>query len=306
MSELILHHYDASPFTQKAQLMLGIKGLSWYSVETPMIEPKPDLTVLTGGYRGTPVLQIGADVYVDTQCIARELERRFPAPSLFPGANAGLDYALVKWSDAFFRASLFMFIALAFDQWPDDFQKDRRALFDDIDFDDVPTRLDHSRCQLRAHASLVNRQLSDGRAYFHGDEPSLADIQGYVIFWLARNNLQEVNEWFSNLSYVSDWQSRMAAIGAGERSEFSAPEAHAVAMAATTKCAAGVEPGEPLDMTPGDPVVVEPDDSRRGAVQGTLLRAESNRIVVSHANDTVGEVAVHFPRLGYRVKKCTP
>ena len=53
--DLILHHYDASPFTQKTLRMLGIKAAQWYSVETPMILPKPDLITLTGGYRGTPV-----------------------------------------------------------------------------------------------------------------------------------------------------------------------------------------------------------------------------------------------------------
>ncbi len=32
-NDLILHHYDASPFTQKTLRMLGIKGAKWYSVE---------------------------------------------------------------------------------------------------------------------------------------------------------------------------------------------------------------------------------------------------------------------------------
>jgi glutathione S-transferase len=33
---------------------------------------------LTGGYRKTPVLQIDADIYCDTQLILREIERRAP------------------------------------------------------------------------------------------------------------------------------------------------------------------------------------------------------------------------------------
>ena len=78
MTDLILHHYDASPFTQRVLRMLGIKGLEWRSVTTPMMPPKDDLLALTGGYRGTPVLQIGADVYIDSQRIARELETRYP------------------------------------------------------------------------------------------------------------------------------------------------------------------------------------------------------------------------------------
>ena len=31
---LILHQYDISPFSQKAQKMMGLKGLSWQSAET--------------------------------------------------------------------------------------------------------------------------------------------------------------------------------------------------------------------------------------------------------------------------------
>ena len=66
MHELILHHYPTSPFAEKTRLMLGFKQLSWRSVMIPPIMPKPDLTRLTGGYRKTPVLQIGADIYCDS------------------------------------------------------------------------------------------------------------------------------------------------------------------------------------------------------------------------------------------------
>ena len=111
MSELILWSYDASPFTQKALLMLGIKGAQYGWVETPMLPPKADLVTLTGGYRGTPVLQSGADVYIDSQLIARELERRLPTPPLFP-LGSGLELAMVKWSDAFFRSALKVALAL--------------------------------------------------------------------------------------------------------------------------------------------------------------------------------------------------
>ena len=90
MSELILHHYDEAPFAEKVRLVFGIKGLAWRSVIQPSALPKPDLLPLTGGYRRTPVLQIGADVYCDSQLIVRELERRFPTPTLFPTGDAGL------------------------------------------------------------------------------------------------------------------------------------------------------------------------------------------------------------------------
>jgi Glutathione S-transferase, N-terminal domain len=50
--------------------------------------PKPDLTALTGGYRKTPVLQIGADIYCDSQLIMRELERRYPSRAFIRPAVA--------------------------------------------------------------------------------------------------------------------------------------------------------------------------------------------------------------------------
>lgn len=89
MSGIILHSFDASPFTQKALRLLGLKRLSWRAVTTPMILPRPELVALAGGYRGTPLMQIGAELYIDSQLIAGELEKRFPTPTLFPGGALG-------------------------------------------------------------------------------------------------------------------------------------------------------------------------------------------------------------------------
>src|SRR5215472_5984710 len=88
MADIILHHYETYPYSEKVRLGLGLKGLAWGSVEIPVIMPKPHLTALTGGYRKTPVLQIGADIYCDSQLIMRELERRHPTPSFYPPATA--------------------------------------------------------------------------------------------------------------------------------------------------------------------------------------------------------------------------
>ena len=96
MSALLLHHYDASPFSEKVRLVFGLKGLAWRSVLIPSMMPKPDLIPLTGGYRRTPVMQIGADVFCDTQVILAEIERRHPSPGMLPAALPGLAWA-VNW-----------------------------------------------------------------------------------------------------------------------------------------------------------------------------------------------------------------
>ncbi len=111
MPEIIYHHYPKSTFAQKVRTVFGFKGLAWRSVIIPDRMPKPDLMPLTGGYRSTPVIQIGADVYCDTQCIICELERRFPEPTLFPGGREGLAWCLGFWTDKVFYTTA---VALVF------------------------------------------------------------------------------------------------------------------------------------------------------------------------------------------------
>ncbi|MGK0259491.1 MAG: glutathione S-transferase, partial [Candidatus Azotimanducaceae bacterium] len=72
---IYLHHYPASLFSEKIRLMLGYLDQTWNSVTIGSIMPRPRLMPLSGGYRRTPVLQIGANVYCDTQIIAKALAR---------------------------------------------------------------------------------------------------------------------------------------------------------------------------------------------------------------------------------------
>jgi glutathione S-transferase len=115
MSEPILHHYPNSPFAEKVRLMLGFKGVAWRSVTIPRVLPKPDLMPLTGGYRKTPVMQFGADIFCDSACIARELERRFPGRAFFPGGHGGRLAIMGAWADS----RLFLeVVGVVFGLWP--------------------------------------------------------------------------------------------------------------------------------------------------------------------------------------------
>ncbi|WP_198937841.1 glutathione S-transferase family protein, partial [Pelomonas sp. KK5] len=90
MSDLILHHYAGSPFSEKMRLLFGYKQLAWRSVDVPVILPKPDVLALTGGYRRTPFLQIGADIYCDTALMGELV-----APELQPGPAR----IVAQWAD---------------------------------------------------------------------------------------------------------------------------------------------------------------------------------------------------------------
>ena len=124
-TDIILHHYPQSPVTEKVRVVLGIKALQWQSVHIPRLPPKPDLMPLTGGYRRTPVMQIGADVYCDSMCIIRELERRFPEPTLFPGNSGHTDWGLARWTDGPMFTSAITIVLGAAAELPVDFARDR-------------------------------------------------------------------------------------------------------------------------------------------------------------------------------------
>ena len=302
MTGIILHHYDASPFTQKVLRMMGLKGLSWRSVETPMILPKPDLVCLTGGYRGTPVMQIGADIYIDTQCIARELERRFTEPTFFPGHDPGLAYALVKWSDQFFQAGLTMALALLGPDWDQAFLADRKALFRDMDFDTLDRDVEHAMAQLRASAALLDAQLADGRAFLTGDEPGLADIQAFGVPWFTRAAMPVTEKLLGLFSSLPAWEARVANLGEGQREIIAAARSHDEARNIEPDLSTDVDRDDPQNLRAGLQVRVEADDfSSRGAVEGGVLRVSPLEITVHRRTDDFGDLLVHFPRLGYRV-----
>ena len=304
MTEWILHAYDASPFTQRALRMLGIKDLDWRWVETPMMPPKDDLLTLTGGYRGTPVLQIGGDVYVDSQLIALEFERRYPEPSLFPARNVGIALALVKWSDAFFRSGLKILLAMCSDSWPEEFRKDREFLFPDIDFAGVGGELSHARAQFRAHAWLLEQQLADGRAFLGGALPGLADANAHPFLWVMHVVLPGVAcELLEGFPHLTAWERRVAERGEGRRTRIGASEALAEAQAAAPQRRREIDPHDAQGLEAGMRVSIGPDDTRRGEVEGEVVVALPNEIAILRQHPRVGTVVVHFPRLGYRVAR---
>ena len=136
---LLLHQYDTSPFSEKIRKIFAHKRLAWGAVEQPSIMPKPELVPLTGGYRRIPVLQIGADVYCDTQLIARVLERRHPEPTIFPDGGEATAQAWNLWADRLLFMPVVAVVFADIGQFvPKAFMDDRSKMMPGRSFDDVP------------------------------------------------------------------------------------------------------------------------------------------------------------------------
>ena len=295
----ILHHFEASPFSEKIRVIFGFKRIAWHSVLIPRILPKPDLVPLTGGYRRTPVMQIGADVFCDTQIIIRELEARYPSPTLSPAGNAGLPWMVAQWADKpFFAATVsFVFGSLG-DKVPQSFIDDRTRLRGaTFDVGAMTAALPHHRAQLNAHLGLLEEQLAD-RAWLIGDF-SLADASAYMNVWYVRTNLADADELLAAFPRVRDWESRVKAIGHGERSDISGEEALRIATDARPVAPrASTENGWKV----GQRIAVVADEAVKTAIEGELVSISRQHVAVRRNDAQLGEVVVHFPRNGYAVQ----
>ena len=302
MSNIILHSYDASPFTQRALRMLGIKGLRWRWVKTPMAPPKDDLVRLTGGYRGTPVMQIGADIYVDSQLIAAELERRHPDPTLFPAGDQGLAFLLVKFGDAFFMDSMSLVAELMSAHFPEPFLEDREHVFGRWGFDALAARFPQACAQLRAQAQLLDHQLADGRPFLTGDAAGLADIQAFSVPWFVRGSLNEIaDKLWAGFDHMAAWEARVDALGEGTREEIGAAEALKEAQKNQSVVRPEVPTDDPEGLVAGAQAEVRPLDTRRGTVRGELVAAGPNHVALRNPDSDLSNVVVHLPRLNYQI-----
>lgn len=307
-TEIILHNYPQSPVAEKVRVALGIKGLAWRDVAIPRIPPKPMLTALTGGYRRTPVMQIGADIFCDSQNILRALEARHPSPTFFPSPDAGLMWSLSRWTDgAFFDLGVKIVLGSAVDDLPEDFARDRGRLYLGESWAEglraANAALPHLVSQLRAPLSWLDDQLSDGREFLLGDAPAAIDAQFYHVVWFIRGRWSGGPAMLSEFSHLNRWEENVRAQGHGSSSTMAPEDAIARAKAHRTATQAGVAPNDPQGLEVGMAVTVSPDvDGGEQPVEGTVRSANAETIVIDRASQEVGEVSVHFPRAGYRVE----
>jgi glutathione S-transferase len=308
MSELILHHYPTSPFAEKARLLLGFKGLSWRSVKISPVMPKPDLTALTGGYRKTPVLQVGADIYCDTALIARRLEQEKASPALFPEGQEMIVATFAAWIDSvvFQHAVSLVFqpesAAVRFGKLPPEalkaFMADRAGLFSGGSATRVPLELaQHQWPTLMARLELqLQREQGD---YLFG-EPSIADFALAHPLWFLKGT-PVTAPLVDAYPAVSAWLARVLGFGHGASSEMSSEEALEVARNATPAALPDESWVDPNGFKAGQQVVIAATDYGVDPVAGELLFAGTEELILRRQEPRAGEVHVHFPRLGFRI-----
>jgi glutathione S-transferase len=303
MPDVILHHYPPSLFSEKIRLLLGYCGVPWSSVIIPPIMPRPLLMPLTGGYRKTPVMQIGADVYCDSKIIAERIAELAGRTDLLSGFVA---QRVGEWADTqLFR----VVVAVTFQPRAivatmsrlsstemQAFQKDRAELarggsITTYNASVAEGFLDHYLTELESTLSTD---------FLMGKAPTIADFCVYHCFWLVTNN-PVTAPLVTKHAKVRAWMGRMAAFGHGKVTEISGQRALDTAKAAEPMKPDTRELHLPEGMALGQGVAVTPTDYGLVPVHGKLVACSSREIAVGRRDDFAGNVIVHFPRAGFDI-----
>lgn len=299
---VFLHHYPASPFSEKIRLMLGYLGIPWQSVEISSVMPRPLLMPLTGGYRKTPTLQIGANVFCDTAVITEGLVRHSGDDTLL--RRGFVVRRTAEWADTtLFRMGVAVNFrpeaAAAFmGQLPPEevaaFMEDRAQLTDGTPMVTVSAEA----ALLNFQAYLAQLEASLRGAFLFGEAPSVADFSVYHGLWFVNQN--PVNApLIEPFAAVGEWMDRVAAFGHGDVTDASAEAALASAAAS--------EPVPPELITSlssteiGTNVQVVPTDYGKIPVSGKLVALSAEEIVIERVDDQIGNVMTHFPTIGFEL-----
>ena len=308
MSQLILHHYPTSPFAEKIRLILGYKKLAWHSVVIPMIMPKLDLTSLTGGYRRTPVLQMGADIYCDTALIADVLEKLAPAPSLYPSPVNGASRIVAQWADSqvFTAAMAYNFqpsgVADVFAGAPEAtvqaFVADRTAMRGGAPRISLGEGTSSYKSQLRRLSDMLTEH-----PFLLGDAPTIADFSAYHPLWFTLERTPSLAGILDATPLLKDWMARMKAIGHGTIEKMKSAEAVEVAKNATPVDVSQRTWVDDHGITLGSEVTITADNFGLEPTPGILVAATKTRLTLRREDARAGTVHVHFPRNGFILKK---
>jgi glutathione S-transferase len=219
------------------------------------------------------------------------LEGLRPEPTLYPGRSEGTCQAWSLWAD---RLVFLPVVAVVFAEIghlvPPAFIEDRTKMMPGRDFSDIPKQAPHARAQLRGLFAILEAQLADGRPWLLGDAFSLADAACFHPLWFLRvaPGASELLEEFARLRA---WRDRVDALGEGERSAMTPAEALAIAKESRPETVQGG----------GQRVSVVPDDYAFDPVAGELVTSTAHEIAVRRTDPALGEIVVHFPRIGFRV-----
>lgn len=303
MNDIILHHYEISPFSEKIRLMFGHCGLSWKSAISPPLPPRTIVDPLAGGYRKIPVLQIGADIFCDTKIISREiadisekadlaLENCSSEIQEFTSYSDSIVFMAVVTSSP--PAKAIRVLLNQFSVWQTlRFIKDRAGVSKNSLLKSVP--LLKSKQIVENYFNDLEDRLKT-TPYIFGDTACIADFSAYHLIWF-KNKFTD-NNFNSEQTNLERWFDQMSNIGHGTRLEISRSDVFNIA---TTTEPRKISDAMTRDSLIGTRVEIKPNDYAQDTTVGKLVGVPDLRWIIARESKRFGILHVHFPKKGYEL-----
>lgn len=271
--------------------------------------PRPHLMPLSGGYRKTPIMQIGADIFCDTEIICRTLNAMSDRADIYgPGFNAE---RIARWADTeLFKITVALnfrpeAIAAQMSQMSasdlEAFQKDRAELAGGQAL--VSISPDAALAEFQVLMEQLSASLHE--PFLFGETPCIADFSVYHCLWFVAGNAANarlLDPW----PIVQAFVERMQAFQTSPWEDLSAESALEIGKAAEPRLSRKgqrIDAGLANDLTAGTAVAVTPNDYGRIPVTGALQSWTQHAIVIEREDPVAGTVAVHFPSIGFEVSR---
>lgn len=305
---IILHRTIGSTYSQKAMAMLGFANAEWQSVIANKGVPRPEQEILVGSFaRRMPILQIGADLYCDTDMISHTLSEKLNQPN-FDRLQLSKTEQEKVWQieTEFFPASIgsvhpINFVTGYFRTVPFkvaiDFLKDRIATAKNAKNQNVITTKSREQWKQIAikHFSEMQNILEKSAFLSGTDTPNIIDFTTltHVYYMNVLNKLKFAKPY----PKVKEWLDKMNAFGTGKFSEISAEKALEVAkktepMQISKNMTQSEKIGKEIEVEFND----ELGKSIVNPLTGILVGEDDYKYIVKRENKTVGTVYIHIPK----------
>ena len=279
---------------------MGLRGISWSSIQVSPQPPRGTLDQLLGGYRRIPVLQRGAHFYCDTRLAFQALYDDDPSVTHL----TAIDETLREWAEReiFFAVlstiSPIKVLGFLVRQMGvlgvGKFMRDRSQIMRNA----TPEVLTAGRARGAVEefiAHLVARLSST--SYLAGTAPGYLDLCCCHPLWMARQIDRRVaSAWPLK---VSQWMKRMDALGHGE--VLPATWERVLQVISDNRSVVARVVAEHYQ--PGECVGVSPSDYARDETVGELVSLNKNRIVISRTLDSGHVIYLHFPWNGFELRR---
>ena len=177
------------------------------------------------------------------------------------------------------------------------FMADRAALSEGSNELSVDLKIAQSHWSL--HMRRLDNQLKAAK-FIGGERPNIVDFSTYHCCWFVYNN-DSLKPELEQFPVLAEWMGRMASFGQGN-SDFMTGE-DAVSIARENPISPGWDDTYLVEGEPalGEIVDVMPIDYGFQPTRGELMGSSADEFVLKRIDERAGEVAVHFPRIGFQI-----